>query len=44
VVAGMHPVAVVVATISVVVCWLTAEFVVFTRLRIPVFDHPDDPS
>lgn len=39
---GMDAVAVVVATITVVLTWLSAEFLVYSRLRIPVFDMPED--
>lgn len=38
----LDPVAVVWGTIAVVVCWLTAEFWAYSRLRIPVFDSPSD--
>jgi len=41
-VAAMDPVAVVVTTIAVVFGWLTAEFRVYSRLRIPVFDEPEE--
>lgn len=39
---GFDPVAVVVATITVVVCWLASEFWVYSRLRIPAFDPPEE--
>lgn len=39
---GMDPVAVVVATVAVVVCWLVGEFWVYARLRIPVYDPPEE--
>ncbi|MFT3862554.1 hypothetical protein [Micropruina sp.] len=42
--AGMDRLAVAVTTICVVVGWLAAEIWVFSRLRIPVFDPPDDTS
>lgn len=38
---SMDPVAVVVTTIAVVFGWLTTEFWVYSRLRIPVFDEPE---
>jgi ATP synthase protein I len=41
-VGGMDPVAVVVATVAVVVCWLVGEFWVYARLRIPVHDPPEE--
>lgn len=40
--AGVDAVAVVVATIVVVISWLAAEIWTFSRLRIPVFDPPDE--
>lgn len=39
---AVDPVAVVVATIVVVITWLAGEFRVYSRLRIPVFDPPDE--
>ncbi len=42
--AGMDRIAVAVTTIAIVVGWLSAEIWVFSRLRIPVFDPPEDPS
>ena len=36
------PFVVVVATIVVVITWLAGEFRVYSRLRIPVFDPPDE--
>jgi len=36
----MDPSAVVAGTLTVVVTWLAAEIVVFSRLRFPVFDDP----
>ncbi|MDQ7993465.1 MAG: hypothetical protein REI45_12410 [Propionicimonas sp.] len=42
--AVLHPVAVAVATIGVVLGWLVGEFRVYSRLRIPVFDSTEaDP-
>lgn len=40
-VAFLDPIAVVVTTIGVVIGWLALEFWTFSRLRIPVFDPPD---
>ncbi len=40
---GLNPVAIAVTAIAVVIGWLGAEIFVFTRLRIPSFDPPDDP-
>ena len=40
--AGMDRTAVAITTIAVVVGWLAAEIRVFSKLRIPVFDPPDD--
>lgn len=37
---GLDPAAVVVGTISVVVTWLAAEIVAFSRMRIPVYEPP----
>lgn len=42
--AGMDRLAVAGTTIAVVVGWLAAEIRAFTRLRIPVFDEPDDAA
>lgn len=39
---ALDPVAVVVGTIVVVITWLAGEFRVYSRLRIPVFDPPDE--
>jgi len=36
----MDPTAVVAGTLTVVVAWLAAEIVAFSRLRFPVFDEP----
>ena len=38
------PVRVAITTILVVTGWLAAEIWVFSRLRIPVFDPPEDTS
>lgn len=40
--AGMDRTAVAITTIAVVVGWLAAEIRVFSKLRIPVFDPPED--
>lgn len=40
-VAGMDPVAVVVACVAVVIGWLAAEFWVYAHLRLPVYDPPE---
>jgi ATP synthase protein I len=40
--AGMDRVAVAVTAIVVVLGWLAAEIWTFSRLRIPVFDRPED--
>lgn len=37
---AMDPVAVVVGTLTVVVTWLAAEIVAFSRMRFPDFDAP----
>ena len=42
--AGMDRFAVAITTILVVTGWLAAEIWVFSRLRIPVFDPPEDTS
>lgn len=39
---AMDPIAVVVTTIVVVFGWLATEFWVYARLRIPIYDEPDD--
>ena len=39
---AVDSVAVVAATIVVVVTWLAGEFRVYARLRIPVYDDPDE--
>lgn len=39
---AMDPIAVVVTTIAVVFGWLATEFWVYSRLRIPIYDEPDD--
>lgn len=41
-VALLDPVAVVITTIAVVFGWLGAEFWVYSRLRIPVYDEPGE--
>jgi hypothetical protein len=41
--AGLDPIAVASTAIAVVIGWLGVEIFVFTRLRIPSFDPPDDP-
>lgn len=38
---ALDPIALVVTTIAVVVAWLSTEFWVYSRLRIPVYDEPD---
>ncbi len=43
-IALMDPVAVVLTTTVVVFGWLGAEFWVYSRLRIPVYDEPQTPS
>lgn len=40
--AVLDPVAIVVGTAVVVFSWLAAEFWTYSRLRIPVFDPPED--
>lgn len=41
----MDPMAVVAGTLTVVVTWLAAEIVTFSRMRFPVFDeHPPKPG
>lgn len=40
--AWLDPVALVVATIAVVLGWIGFELWTYSRLRIPVFDPPDD--
>lgn len=40
--AAFDPVALVVTTIAVVVVWLGTEFWVYSRLRIPVYDEPEE--
>lgn len=42
--AGMDRIAVAATTIAVVVGWLATEIRAFSRLRIPVFDEPDDAA
>lgn len=39
---GLDPVAIAVTAIAVVIGWLGVEIFVFTRLRIPSFDPPDE--
>lgn len=39
----MDPVAVVVSTIAVVIGWLGAEFWAYSKLRILVYDEPEQP-
>lgn len=41
---GMDPTAVIIATLAVVVGWLSGEIRAFSRLRIPVFDETDRPG
>lgn len=40
---AINPTAVAVSTIAVVIGWLAAEILVFSRLRIPVFDETERP-
>jgi len=40
---GLDPAALAVTAIAVVIGWIGMEIFVFTRLRIPSFDPPDDP-
>lgn len=40
---GLDPVALAVTAIAVVIGWLGVEIFVFTRLRIPSFDPPEEP-
>jgi hypothetical protein len=42
--AGMDTTAVVVSTVAAVVGWLAGEILVFSRLRIPVFDETERPA
>lgn len=39
---AFDPIALVVTTIAVVFGWLGTEFWVYSRLRIPVYDEPDN--
>ncbi len=38
----MQPIAIIWGIVAVVFGWLTAEFWVYSRLRIPVYDPPED--